>query len=154
MEKFVEKKIVNVFKNIIVVCAVSMGLSLLFCFLLLSIGLAFESTRNTLEPILNTFMIILVSSPTLAMPFIALSSILSKKEKYTKEFIKYIRNKIDNSKSLTEFYEIQTEFKSIVLDDNGKVHLSNLQSLIDIKKEINYKIEILESINGTGKISK
>jgi hypothetical protein len=153
MEKFVEKNVVKFFNIIKMVLGISMLISLTLTVLLMLVGITFPSSKPTVDPLFIMFLFGVIILPTLALPFIIATHFLSKKVKYTKKFIEYIDNKLSTATTLEELININTEFKELLLT-NGKLNLSPSQELIDIKKEINYKIEILDLIQSTKTNSK
>jgi hypothetical protein len=145
MKKFVEKKIVKIFNKITMILGISMLISLALSVLFMIIGTLFPSSKPIVDPLFVKFLSLILILPTSALPFIIATHFLSKKSKYTKEFIEYIDNKISTATTLEELIEINTEFNELLLT-NGKLNLSPSQELIDIKKEILNKIEILQLI--------
>ena len=127
MAKFVEKRIVKILSNI------SIGLILAF---LLSLVLFLFN---------NVFAYGFFLMPC-AIPFLFLESLLSDKNKYTRDFLELYRYKLDNVKSLDDLYDIQSGFESIAVED-GIYCLSYKVSLKNMHQEILNKIEILESIS-------
>lgn len=148
MEKFVEKKVVKFCNKVTMLLGISMLISLVLTLLFMVIGTAFPSSKPIVDPLFVKSLFGILISPTLALPFIIVTHFLSKKEKYTKEFIEYISNKLSTATSLEELIEINTEFKELLLTD-GKLNLTPSQELIDLKKEINSKVEILQLIANT-----
>lgn len=148
MEKFVEKKVVKFCNKVTMLLGISMLISLALTILFMIIGTMFPSSKPIVDPLFTKFLFAILILPTSALPFIIATHFLSKKEKYTKEFTEYISNKLSTATSLEELIEINTEFKELLLTD-GKLNLTPSQELIDLKKEINSKVEILQLIATT-----
>lgn len=126
MKKFKEKKIVNVLNIITVILGISWFLSIV-------IGIFYP-------PFLLGFLLL----PITIIP-ITIASLLSERKTYTRLFITYIENKINNATTLSEFILIQDEFFSLAVE-NKTYCLSFPQTLKDIHRNIISKIEILEKI--------
>lgn len=124
MEKFKEKRIVKIMDGISASIAIMFFLSLIisiFC---------------------QKFLIGFLLIPIAIIP-ILISNWLSEKDKYTKQFILYIKGKIKNAKSLTELNEILNEFESLAIENN-MIQLSFPADLKIIYRDLISKIEILE----------
>jgi hypothetical protein len=127
MEKFKEKIIVKILNDITISI-------FLLCIIILILGIFINNIS------IYAFLII-----PFCLPFAIISEFSSKRRKYTKEFILYIRRKIDSSSTLEEFYEIEKEFKELAIK-NGSYNLCIVNVIKELHKEINNKIDILEKI--------
>jgi len=127
MEKFKEKKIVKVFDSIVVVCAITLLLSLMF------------SLVN--ERCLIGFLVL-----PFGLVFTILSGILSKKNKYTDKFIEYIRRRLLEAVTIDDHLSILEEFKRLAMENNHYV-LSYTESLRRLHEEIKTSILVLQKQN-------
>ncbi len=71
---------------------------------------------------------------------------LDKEEKYTREFMVYIEDRINKTKSLEDLLSVEKEFNRLAIKD-GMYCLSFPHSLKTIQTKILSQIEILEKIN-------
>lgn len=76
------------------------------------------------------------------------NGLISKKENYTREFITYIKDKINKAKSLEDLLSVEKEFNRLAIKD-GMYCLSFPHSLKTIQAKILSQIEILEKINSS-----
>ena len=126
MEKFEEKKIVNILQTVSVV--------LFFLFL-----------TSLLLIILNeVFMFGFLFIP-LSFLFLTISKIISNKGKYSSQFIDYMENKVNNSKTIGELEDCLNEFNFLVIR-NGMYDLEYPTDLRRIHQKIINQIEILKKI--------
>jgi len=128
MEKFKEKKIVNVLNKI--------GLSI---FLLFPICLVLGLFINIL------LVVAFLAIPTAAI-FVIPSQILSDKDKYTSEFLKYFRKRLQYVQTLEDLKEIRIEFESLAIE-KGHYCIGYVVDVKRLHKEIIDKIEISEQFN-------
>lgn len=127
MEKFKEKKLVNILDICVGVLAILAFISLILTvFNLLFLG--------------GFFGLML-----LAVPFIVASKILSKKDEYTREFLKYMRDKLDKYSTLKEYNTLLQEFNNLAIKNNSYC-LSFPVSVRKIHDEILIKIDALKKI--------
>ena len=128
MEKFKEKRIVNIL-NIIGTC-------MLVIFLIGIFGMMF--------------------SPMFGLGFLAipvgficsvLASSISKKGKYTTEFLKYMKDKLQTASTLEDLILIRSEFYDLAVE-GSQFCLSFPHDLRNIQREIENKIDILIKFNG------
>jgi hypothetical protein len=124
MEKFEEKKIVNILNLI--------GLSFFLLFLISVFLMVFNSI----------FLIGFISLPVSAL-FIILASSLSNKGKYSEKFIHYMYGKINNCNTLMELKECLSEFEDLAIKD-GMYDLKYPVDLRRIHEKLIFQIEILE----------
>lgn len=126
MEKFKEKKIVNILDIIIVI-----GLILfLLCLFLM--------------PFSKVFGLGFLILPSM-IPIILLSWYFSDKNKYTSELLKYMRNKLNTAKTLNDLKDIEKEFIYLAIENcSVSINLSYPTDLKNIHREILNKIDILE----------
>lgn len=124
MSKFVEKKSVLICQHIILY----MGL-----FLLLSIFLAI---------FWHEFLFGILILPC-SIPFLLFSTFASKRDEYTRNFLKLMRQCLDEATTLQDLKNISDDFRYYAVKD-GMYCLSFPGSLRNIQQEINSKIEILE----------
>jgi hypothetical protein len=125
MEKFKEKKIVKIAEYTIMIM-------MLCWFLGMFIGMFYH-------PFLVSFLIL----PLTLIPII-ISFYFSERNKYTSEFIIYIKGKISKAKTLEELNYIYSEFMYLAVDDKTYC-LSYPLDLKNIHRDILSKIEILEN---------
>jgi hypothetical protein len=78
-----------------------------------------------------------------ALLSIIVSSSFSTRNKYTSEFLEYMRARIDSAVTLDEIVGVSREFESLAIED-GMYILSYPQSLKDIHRDINSRISILK----------
>jgi len=131
MEKFKERKIVNIAQIIIMIIGVSWLLSLFLVF------------------ISDKFLLGFLLLPC-AIPFLIISFCYSTRDKYTNEFLIYIRKKLNNASNLEELIAIEKEFLRLATEDKMYC-LSYPVNLKQIHIEINSKIDILQKqINKNG----
>jgi hypothetical protein len=124
MEKFKEKKIVN----ILFTTAVSMfGLWIITLIL---------SVFNSI--FLAGFLLIPVAALCLLI-----GSILSDSKKYSREFIDYMDNRINKAKTLHDLYDCLDEFQNLAIENNMYC-LDYAHDLRKIHQKIISQIEILE----------
>jgi len=124
MEKFKEKKIVNILLTI----AISMfGLWIITLIL---------SVFNKI--FLAGFLLIPVA--TLC---ILIGSTLSDSKKYSREFIDYMNNRINKAKTLHDLYDCLDEFRNLAIENNMYC-LDYAHDLRKIHEKIVFQIEILE----------
>lgn len=100
MEKFKEKRIVNVLANV--------GIGMFVGWLLCLIGAAFYT------PLLICFLLL----PLATIP-LGISALLSKRNAYTREFLLYMQKKIDSATTKEEFRKIEDEFISLAVEGRG-----------------------------------
>lgn len=124
MEKFKEKRIVEIMNTIIAIIGLLFILSLL-------IGMFYH-------PFLFGFLLLPIS----IIP-ILISKSLSKKDEYTREFISYIKCKVKKAKSLNELNQILNEFELLAIENN-MICLSFPTDIKIIYRDLISKIEILE----------
>lgn len=124
MEKFKEKRIVKILNIITGVLMLSWLVGLL------------------LVLVSDKFLITFVLLPCI-LPFAITASVLSQKNKYTKEFLAHMREKLSKIRTLEELLEIKKEFEDLAIKD-GVYYLSFPGDLKNIHQEIIYKIDILE----------
>lgn len=128
MEKFKEKRIVNVLNNI--------GLSIFFC-CMLSLVLA----------MFNPYFLIGFLFFPLPLPFLLIASSLSKINKYSREFIAYMQGKLKSAETLEDLISIKKEFDYLAVE-NGVICLSYPVTMKEINHEIVSKIDILQKLSG------
>jgi ABC-type bacteriocin/lantibiotic exporter with double-glycine peptidase domain len=126
MDKFKEKKIVNILNIIFVIM-----FSLFIVSFLLSI----------LNPI---FLVGILFIP-ICFIFSILANTLSDLRKYSIDFINYITNKLNKSSNLEELYDCLNEFKTLAIS-NGTYNLKYPHDLRKIHEKILSQIEILERL--------
>lgn len=127
MKKFKEKKIV-----------ITLGItSVIFAFLfMLSFALIFV--------LKNTFFIYgLLVSIIISFASIITSTLLSEKDKYTREFLKYINSKVEKANILQEYKDILSEFEYLAIEDK-RYSLSFPNNLRYTHNRILNSIEALE----------
>ena len=124
MEKFREKKIVNVLELI----AISLFILGLICTILLFVHYIF---------------LIGVIFFTIGALLVIVSSFISNKGKYSEKFIDYMNDKVSNSNNLFELKECLNEFEELAIKD-GMYDLKYPYDLRRIHEKILYQIEILE----------
>lgn len=124
MKKFKEKKIVNVLNIISLV-----------------LGLCWISSL-VIGVFYHLFLFGFLLLPIAVIP-ILLSDFLSDKNEYTRRFIAYIQNKIDDAETLDELKSIRWEFLELATKDKMYC-LSFPVNLRYIHRDLNSKIEILE----------
>ena len=134
MEKFKEKRIVKILD------ATSVIIGLCF-FLSLVIGIFYH-------PFLIGFLLL-----PLAIVPIALSWSISDKDKYTKEFIKYIESKIKDAHTIEQLNDIDDEFTKLAIDGNFYC-LSFQATLKEIQRDLFSKIELLHLIETINRLKK
>lgn len=127
MEKFKQKKIVIILDKILVVFAILFIVSFVLTFLLE-----------------NTFFIYgLLVSIIISFASIIISTRLSEKDKYTKDFLKYINSKIEKANTLQEYKDISSEFEYLAIEDK-RYNLSFPNDLRYTHNRILNSIEALE----------
>ena len=85
-----------------------------------------------------------------ALIAIVIALFFSTRNKYTSEFLKYMRAKIDSAVTLEELMGVSREFESLAIED-GMYILSYPQDLKDMHRDINSRIAILKTITGNKK---
>ena len=125
MEKFKEKRIVNICNTITLI----IGIMWVLCLIIAIFN--------------HQFLLGFLLLPC-CIPFIVMSSILSDKNKYASDFLVYIRGKLSKATTLDELIAVEKEFLHLATD--GKMYcLSYPTDLRKIHNEINSKIEILSN---------
>jgi hypothetical protein len=131
MEKFKEKKIVNILDRI----TLSFLILLVLSFILL---------------IFNDIFLFGLSFLLLAVITNSISEMLSQKRKYTNDFISYIEEKIKEVSSLDDLEELLSEFENLSIE-NGVYILDYPNTLRELHKNILSKIEIIKIIESNKK---
>jgi predicted membrane chloride channel (bestrophin family) len=78
-----------------------------------------------------------------ALIVIVIALFFSTRNKYTSEFLEYMRARIDSAVTLEEIKGVSREFESLAIED-GMYILSYPQDLKDIHRDINSRISILK----------
>jgi hypothetical protein len=131
MEKFKEKKIVNILDRI----TLSFLILLVLSFILL---------------IFNDIFLFGLFFLLLAVITNSLSEMLSQKRKYTNDFISYIGEKIKEVSSLDDLEELISEFQNLSIE-NGRYILDYPNIIRELHKNILSKIEIIKIIESNKK---
>jgi hypothetical protein len=126
MEKFEEKKIVNILQTVSVV--------LFFLFL-----------TSLLLTILNEVFVFGFLFIPLSFLFLTISKMISNKGKYSSQFIDYMENKVNNSSTIGELEDCLDEFNFLAIR-NGMYDLEYPTDLRRIHQKIINQIEILKKI--------
>lgn len=133
MKKFKEKRIVKIFDGIAI---------LLFLIFLTSLTFGLFN---------DDFLIGIMVLPVGAL-FIILSKVISNKQKYSSQFIVYIRNKLKTAVTLNDLQEIEKEFIYLAVE-NDSWCLDFPHDLKEIHNEILHRMETLINYIGKHKLN-
>jgi len=85
----------------------------------------------------------LLSLP-IAIPFVLVSFIFSKSDKFTSEFIKEIEQDLLEASTLESLYVVRNKLWYEAVDESGMIRLSSPGTIKKLMEEIEYKIDILK----------
>ena len=127
MEKFKEKKFIEISDIIGMLAFILMLVGLLLCL------------------VSHYFIYLVVLMFLIGFICAVIIGSFSDKQKYTDQFIKYIEDKLSKANSLEDLLKVEKEF--IDLSIEGRVYnLKNPEKLKTIHRKINAQIEILNKI--------
>jgi Na+-transporting methylmalonyl-CoA/oxaloacetate decarboxylase gamma subunit len=89
----------------------------------------------------------LISGFFVSVPFNIVASITSSSGKYTRSFLKKVRNMLDECKSEQELKDIYSYFISQAIDENNMFRLSYPADLREIHSEIIHKLDAFKMMN-------
>jgi len=138
MKKFVEKKSVKVIDKITIACAFVSVLSFLSLFWI--------NVTTLFVPLFIVLISFIVAVGILGM----VRFFLSNKDKYTREFLKYMQSRIDNAKTSDEMQDVFDEFINLSTE-NGKFF--NLSFPTDLKIMNNDIISQLKALKNKPKFN-
>jgi len=98
--------------------------------------------------VLYGLVIFLLSLP-LSGVFIGISTIFSTRDRDTKLFLNEIRQELKQAKTIDSLNIIQEKLEKEAIDKNNMIRISFPLSVKEILKEIEYKLEILKSLDVT-----